>query len=184
MSDKGWDAQVWLAGTERVVRRDGERVRAVVVRRRFAASIERVWTAWTEGWRTKIAKGEARPGQTVVLDLGQPQQTTCRVLACEEPTRLAVTWTYGEVAAAARPDEVEVRLTRDGDGTWLELEHRSESGAPWASGIGAGWEAGLLMFDFLLRGDDLAKIPLPATHETLDATWTALVDGGVTGGRT
>jgi uncharacterized protein YndB with AHSA1/START domain len=173
MTTKKFNLQTWLASSQRDLRREGDRVRSVSIRRRFEASIDRVWAAWTEGWRTKIVSGEAKPGETVVLDLGQPQRTTCRILACDAPSRLAVTWTYGE-PTSAKPDEVEVRLTAEGDATMLELEHRSENGAPWAGGVGAGWEAGLIMFDFMYRGDD----PTPAfeTFPQLDAFWTALVE--------
>jgi uncharacterized protein YndB with AHSA1/START domain len=175
MSTRKFDLEAWLAGTEREVRGHGKEVRSVVVRRRFDASIERVWTAWTEGWKTKIVSGEARPGGTVVLELGQPKQTVCRILVCEPPKRLAATWTYGEVTGT-RPDEVEVRLTKDGEGTGLALEHRSENASPWAAGVGAGWEAGLMMFDFLFRGDDLSGIPMPETNAKLDAFWAELVE--------
>jgi len=175
MSTRTFDLQTWLATTGRDVDRDGERIRSVAVRRWFDASIERVWTAWTEGWKTKIVSGEPRPGETVVLDLGTPQRTTCRILACEPPTHLATTWTYGPPTDVA-PDEVDVRLAPDGDGTVLELRHRSENGAAWAAGVGAGWEAGLMMFDFLFRGEDPA--PTFETHPHLDAFWTELIARG------
>lgn len=58
-------------------------------------------------------------------------------------------------------------------GTLLTLEHRSESGAPWAGGIGAGWEAGIMMFALLLRGEDPS--PTFASHAALDELWTKLV---------
>jgi uncharacterized protein YndB with AHSA1/START domain len=115
----------------------------------------------------------------VVLDLGQPQRTTCRILACEPPRRLAVTWTYGQPTAGA-PDEVEVTLADDGKGTRLQLEHRSESGAPWAGGVGAGWEAGLMMFDHMFRGEDPSRIPAGDVFPKLDAFWTELVEKGAT----
>jgi hypothetical protein len=41
-------------------------------------------------------------------------------------------------------DEVEVRLTPDGDGTMLELEHRSPDQGPWPQISGTGWE-GMIM---------------------------------------
>jgi uncharacterized protein YndB with AHSA1/START domain len=41
-------------------------------------------------------------------------------------------------------DEVEVRLTPDGDGTFLELEHRSPHHGPWQRISGTGWE-GMIM---------------------------------------
>lgn len=175
MSTKSFDLQAWLAGTGREVARDGERARAVVVRRRFDAPVERVWDAWVTGWTSKIASGEARPGETVVLALGQPKPTLCRILACEPPERLVVTWIYGEQPADIAPDEVEVRLARDGEGTMLTLEHRSEYGAPWAAGVGAGWEAGLMMFDFELRGEDPASIPTDVVWPRLDAFWVEFV---------
>jgi uncharacterized protein YndB with AHSA1/START domain len=177
MSKNKFDLQAWLADTGREIRRDGERIRSVVVRRRFDASIERVWTAWVEGWKTKIVSGEAQPGGTVVLDLGQPKRTTSQILVCQPPERLAATWTYGE-PTETRPDEVEVRLERHGEGTLLELQHRSESGAPWAGGVGAGWEAGLMMFDVRFRGDDPATIPAKEAFPKLDALWTELVAAG------
>jgi Activator of Hsp90 ATPase homolog 1-like protein len=96
---------------------------------------------------------------------------------CEPPRRLAATWAYGQ-PGEARPDEVEVRLASHGEGTLLELEHRSETGAPWAGGVGAGWEAGLMMFDVLFRGDDPATIPVPEAFPKLDGLWTELVDAG------
>ena len=42
------------------------------------------------------------------------------------------------------------------------------------AGVGAGWDSGLIMFDFMFRGED----PTPAfeTFPQLDAFWTALVD--------
>jgi uncharacterized protein YndB with AHSA1/START domain len=173
MSTKKFDLQAWLASTGRDVRRDDKRVRAVAIRRHFDAPIERVWSAWVEGWTTKIVDGEPKLGATVVLDLGQPKRTTCKILACEPPTRLAATWTYGE-PGDVKPDEVEVTLTAERGGTRLALEHRSENGAPWAPGVGAGWEAGIMMFEAMFRGDD--PTPLFETFPALDAFWTQLVD--------
>lgn len=174
MTTKTFDVQAWLAGTDRELRRDGDRIRSVVVRRRFVAPIDKVWAAWVEGWKTKIVSGEARPGGTVVLDLGQPRRTTSRILVCEAPTRLGATWSYGE-PTAANPDEVEVRLAPHEDGTLLELEHRSESGSAWAGGVGAGWEAGLLMFDVMFAGGDPKAVPVDVAFPRLDALWTELV---------
>jgi uncharacterized protein YndB with AHSA1/START domain len=175
MTRNNFDFPTWLSTTKRDVRREAERVSAVVVRRPFDASIERVWKAWTEAWRDKIVSGVAKLGQTVVLDLDQPKRTTCRILVCEPPGRLAVTWTYGEPTELP-PDEVEVRLSQDLDErvTILELEHRSKSAAAWAPGVGAGWEVGLLMFDFMFRDEDLS--PAFGTHAELDAHWSRLVN--------
>jgi uncharacterized protein YndB with AHSA1/START domain len=173
MTTNKFDLQAWLTGTGRDIEREGSKVRSVTVRRRFDAPIDRVWSAWTEGWITKVVEGEPKLGHNVVLDLGQPQRTTCKILVCDPPSRLAATWTYG-APTEHRPDEVEVRLSRDGTGTVLELEHTSESGAPWAPGVGAGWEAGIIIFDYMLRGED----PSGAfeSFPVLDEYWTKLVN--------
>ena len=71
-----------------------------------------------------------------------------------------------------------MRLRADGDGTLLELEHRSDNGEPWAGGVGAGWEAGLLMFEVRFRGDDPSSIPAAEAFPALDRLWTELVDAG------
>jgi uncharacterized protein YndB with AHSA1/START domain len=176
MTTKKFDLQAWLGSSQRDIRRDGKRIRSVAIRREYDAPIDRVWSAWTEGWRTKIVSGDAAVGETVVLDLGQPHRTTCKILVCDAPSRLAVTWTYGESTedpTRSGPDEVEVRLTAKGTATVLELEHRSDNEAPWAGGVGAGWEAGLIMFDFMYRGED--PTPAFATFPELDTYWTALV---------
>ena len=172
MTTKKFDLQAWLAHTGRDIRRDGERVRSVAVRRHFDAPIERVWDAWVAGWKEKIAIGDARPGETVELDLGGPTRVTCKILACEPPTHLAVTWVYGE-PTAIKPDEVSVRMSAVGERTLLVLEHNSEAGGAWAPGIGAGWEAGLLMFELMLFGGDLSV--WPETHAPLDKLWVDLV---------
>src|SRR5205823_1554040 len=122
---------------------------------------------------SKIAEGTPAVRATVVLDLGQPKRTTCTILACEPPTRLAATWTYGEPTGVA-PDEVDVRLTEERGGTVLALQHRSENGSPWAAGVGAGWEAGLMFFDAKLRGDDPSATF--DSHAALDKFWVELVD--------
>jgi uncharacterized protein YndB with AHSA1/START domain len=175
MSSKDFDLAAWLGTTERVFQWHDQRIRAVVVRRRFDAPPERVWRAWVEGWTARIAEGEAKPGNTVVLDLGQPQRTSCDILACEAPKRLLATWTYG-APGAGRPDEVEVTIAAHGGGSLLELEHRSENGGSWAPGIGAGWEAGLMMFTVQLAGDDPAIVPAREAFPKLDALWIELAE--------
>jgi len=168
-----FDLNAWLAGTQRELK-GAPRVNAVVVSRRYEAPIERVWKAWTEGWRSKIVQGEAKPGETVVLDLGVPKHITSKILACDAPNLLTATWQYGDTAANP-PDEVSSRLKRDGDGTILELEHRSETGpAGWAAGVGAGWESGLMTFDYDLRGEPQSNIPMDTAFPALDAFWTDL----------
>lgn len=176
MSAKPFDLQTWLATTEREVRWAGKRIRAVVVRRHFEAPVEKVWAAWIAGWKSRVAEGEASPGKSVLLELGQPQRTAATILVCEPPTRLVTTWTYGQPdPAPSRPDEVEVRIANYDHGSLLELEHRSENGSTWAPGIGAGWEAGLMMFDVMLVGGDPASIPAQTAYPKLDEFWIEFV---------
>jgi uncharacterized protein YndB with AHSA1/START domain len=174
MSSKPFDLQAWLATTERELLWHDKRIRAVIVRRHFAQPPPRVWQAWVEGWSTRIAEGEPKPGRTVLLDLGQPQRTTAKILACEEPRRLHTTWTYGP-ATTDVPDEVEVTIAPYKSGSLLALEHRSENGAGWEPGIGAGWESGLMMFDVQLDGRDPSVIPAETAFPQLDALWFAYV---------
>lgn len=175
MSSNKFDLAAWLSTTEREFQWHDKRIRAVVVRRRFGAPPERVWQAWVEGWTTRIAEGEPKPGHTVTLDLGQPQRTTSKILACEPPRRLLATWSYG-APGPSRPDEVEVTIAAHGGGSLLELEHRSENGGTWAPGIGAGWEAGLMMFTVRLAGDDPSIVPAAEAFPKLDALWIELAE--------
>ena len=51
----------------------------------------------------------------------------------------------------------------------------------WAGGVGAGWEAGLLMFDVRFAGGDPSAIPVDIAFPRLDALWTELVASGAQG---
>jgi uncharacterized protein YndB with AHSA1/START domain len=173
MTEDTFDLAAWLGTTERELQWHDKRIRAVVVRRHFDVPPERVWQAWVEGWTQRVVEGEPKPGHTVVLDLGQPQRTTSKILACEAPRRLLATWTYGPTAPA-RPDEVEVTVAAHGGGSLLELEHRSENGGSWAPGVGAGWEAGLMIFAVRLADHDPATVPVQEAFPKLDALWVEL----------
>jgi hypothetical protein len=105
-----------------------------------------------------------------------------RIIAKAEQLRRAIDDYRAAIAliarSAAAAGEVEVRLVRHGVGTLLELQHRPDSGAPWAGGVGAGREARLLMFDVRFRGDDPSTIPATEAFPKLDALWTELVAAG------
>jgi uncharacterized protein YndB with AHSA1/START domain len=63
---------------------------------------------------------------------------------CDRPTSFAVTWEYGGMVSW-----LEVTLTRDGEGTRLELVHEAEVDPDvWAQfgpgAVGLGWDLGLL----------------------------------------
>jgi uncharacterized protein YndB with AHSA1/START domain len=119
--------------------------RTALLRRRYDATIEDVWSAWTDPnrlnrWFLPVS-GDLRPGGTFHLQ----GNASGEILRCEPPRLLAVTWAYGD-----RPvDEVELRLTSgDAGDTILELEHATVSTeVEWEGqlldvipGVGSGWE--------------------------------------------
>ena len=97
----------------------GEEVRTVLIRRRYDAPIEDVWEACTEPERLSRwflpVSGDLRVGGRFSLQGNAGGE----ILRCEPPRLLTVTWAYGDLP----PDRVELRLSSDGDGTVLELEH-------------------------------------------------------------
>lgn len=128
--------------------------RTVVLRRTYDAAVEEVWDAITDPeriprWFLPVS-GDLRPGGTYQLQ----GNAGGRILACEPPTRLRLTWVFGE----ADPDssEVEVQLAAAGDGTELVLRHTAvvdeamwERFGPGATGV--GWDLGLLGLGMYLR---------------------------------
>ncbi|MDC0721541.1 SRPBCC family protein [Nannocystis bainbridge] len=158
----------WAAGNEREIHDHGG-TWSSLLRRRLDAPIDRVWAAWTDpdalrNWFGRPS-GSFEVGGTVVLELSQPHPTTVKILACEPPTRLRTTWRYGDFADS----EVELRLTRDGAGTSLELQHFACPDADDARGGGGGWEAALLQLESFLGG-----LPPPAefVFPAMDHAWS------------
>jgi uncharacterized protein YndB with AHSA1/START domain len=132
--------------------------RAVRLRRTYDAAIEDVWDAVTDPdrisrWFLPIS-GDVRLGGSYQLE-GNAGGT---VLACEPPRRFRVTWVYGETASDRDISEVEVRLSRAGEGrTTLELEHsaivpdeRWDEYGPGA--VGVGWDGAVLGLSLHLKG--------------------------------
>ena len=169
--------------------------RTAIIRRWYDAEVEEVWDACTRPeriarWFLPVA-GELRLGGTFHLR----GNASGRVLRCEPPRLLRVSWAYGE-----RPtDEVELRLsTGAGDGTLLELEHASVSRLvevdgrmvdPFLNdlktglwGAGIGWELPLAYrLTRELRGElagTPAEEPTPeerAIADRLGRAWVAVV---------
>src|SRR5579884_3498736 len=121
--------------------------RSLLLRRTYAYPVEDLWNACTDPqrlgrWLAPV-EGELRPGGTFRV-VGQ----ACgRVLRCDGPHLLKVTWEYGE----GTPTEVELRLSPDGHGgTVFELRHSSAAeaidelvrteGPLGAVENGAGWD--------------------------------------------
>ena len=136
--------------------------RTAVIRRVYPASPETLWQAITD--RTHLRRwfieprGDLRFGGTFALE----GHAHGRILRCDPPRMLRVTWVYGPRHA----DELEVRLTKaDGGGTVVELEHASiadtapDSVTDALLGVGVGWE---LAMDHLGRHLD-GDLPLPTS---------------------
>jgi uncharacterized protein YndB with AHSA1/START domain len=163
--------------------------RTAVMRRRYDAAIEDVWAAVTEPERIArwfvAVKGDLRVGGTFHID----GNASGEIVRCQPPRHLALTWAYGD-----RPvDEVDVRLTPDGAGPLLELQHATALTAVdmdgqlvsvlW--GLGLGWEPAL---DFALPAYLRGELPdAPASDyeltpedtarvEAIGRAWAALVE--------
>jgi uncharacterized protein YndB with AHSA1/START domain len=134
--------------------------RTAVLRTVYHASPETLWQAITD--RTHLRqwfiepRGDLRFGGTFALE----GHAHGRILRCDPPRMLRVTWVYGPRHA----DELEVRLTKaEGGGTVVELEHASiadtapDGVTDALLGVGVGWE---LAMDHLGRHLD-GNLPLP-----------------------
>jgi uncharacterized protein YndB with AHSA1/START domain len=149
-----------LAAVQRETRRvplpDGE-ARTVRLRRAYHAKIDDVWDALTRAERLSRwflpVSGDLRVGGHYQFEGNAGGE----VLACEPPTRLKVSWIFGE-PAEGDVSEVEVRLTEDGDRTMLDLEHvatvdpeRWATYGPGATGV--GWDLALLGLGLSFQGE-------------------------------
>lgn len=141
--------------------------RSVLLRRSYEAPIADVWNACTD--RDRLSRwfgqvdGDFRLGGTFQVK----DNAGGEIVACEEPRRLKVTWVLGPGMVT----EVELRLTPDGDGTTLELEHSTPAdvldelvrnyGPGGTIGVGVGWDLTLIGLDLFLSGTSFD----PATWE-------------------
>jgi uncharacterized protein YndB with AHSA1/START domain len=182
MSDQN-DVQVapelaqWLAATCRAVY-PAETPRRVLLRRRFASPIEELWSACSEPerlarWFGKVS-GELQVGGDLTIDLGMEHGVASRILHCEPPHRIVITWAYGGEPPQDPADEAELRLTADGTATLLELEHRSMNESDWLAGVGAGWEATLIQLGVYL-GHEPEDLKSEAHWPAIDEEWTGFV---------
>ena len=167
------DIAAWITSTDRQVQRLDEGSSAVL-RRRFDFGVQRIWTAFTDReqldkWFGQVS-GEFRESETVMIDVGAPHQITSRILRCEPPQHLVVTWWYGGFSPD-HVDEVELHLSADGDKTLLMLEHRSRARDDWWFGAGSGWEFALVKLAVLLQGGDPAALPVEELDEKVGALW-------------
>ena len=123
--------------------------KTVTLRRTYNASVEDVWDALTSPerigrWFLPIS-GDFRLGGTYQFE----GNAGGKILECEKPNRLLVTWVYGS-EDPSEVSEVEIRLTADGaDATVFEMAHTAvvpdemwDMFGPGA--VGVGWDMGLL----------------------------------------
>jgi uncharacterized protein YndB with AHSA1/START domain len=134
------------------VHRDGDRL-SVRIERRYAATVEEVWRAFTDPasikrWLFADAVLEPEPGGRFALRWSADEQATGEVRAWKPPHLLELTWVEAGGASV-----VHVEISADGDGALLVLEHRDVS-AESAGGLGAGWHAHLAALADLLAGGD------------------------------
>ncbi|MEU5879767.1 SRPBCC family protein [Spirillospora sp. NPDC047279] len=127
--------------------------RSLLLRRRYAAPIEEVWSAITEPhrlerWFLEVG-GDLRPGGWYRLK----DNARGEILRWEPPRLLTVTWEFGFHPAS----RVEIRLS---GATTLELRHVVRGDADDLAGAGVGWDLVLLALDVYLRGAD------PVDHES------------------
>ena len=131
--------------------------RSVRLQREYAAPIDDVWDALTNPdrigrWFLPIS-GDYRLGGRYQFE----GNAGGRIVDCDQPNRLKVTWEYGP-AAEVDASIVEVRLSAVGDGiTRFVLEHIAvvpdEMWAEYGPGaVGVGWEGGLLGLSLHLQG--------------------------------
>lgn len=162
-----------------------------VIRRHYDVPVDDIWGACTHPGRLSRwfgpVLGDFRLGGTVILGDGENERTTCQIVHCDAPHRLAVTWMY-----PGRPvDEVELRLSPGTDnGTVLEVEHASvaevfisndiERGR-W--GVGASWEWLLDQLGTFLRGETPDTTDETAAEEAATLrglAWSTLVEAAFT----
>lgn len=141
------------------------------MRRRFEASQDRLWAACTDlnqlrRWFAKVT-GDMREGATMTFDVGAPNKITSCILRCRPPQNLALTWSY----PGRNVDEVEFCSKAHGDGTIVEIVHRSYDKTDWWLGAGAGWEYALIKLSALLKGDDPSEISAEEIDARLAPLW-------------
>jgi uncharacterized protein YndB with AHSA1/START domain len=176
------DLAAWLKSVHREVR-NGETA-SIVLRRRYPTTLPDLWDAITtpervNRWFARI-EGTPAQGETVqVLDNGVPISWTVEIRTCEAPHRLVLGWRFNGKNEMFEHDdsrdEVEVRLTPDGDGTVLQLEHRSPEQGPWQRMSGTGWEAHIMGLAGYLEDFDI--MPIFETGEAwprLQEVWNPL----------
>jgi uncharacterized protein YndB with AHSA1/START domain len=155
------------------VRRDGDGF-AVQIARRYDATREEVWAAFTEPpsiarWLFADAVLEPRVGGRAEFRWSENEAAVGYVLAWEPPALLELTWGEHD-----RQSVVRVEISPDGRGTLLVLEHR-HVGADGATGLAAGWHAHLVALRDVLDGRDAIEDRWRPLFESLRPQYAELV---------
>jgi uncharacterized protein YndB with AHSA1/START domain len=147
---------------------DGVDARTVTLRRHYDAPIADVWDAITDPARIRRwflpVSGDLRLGGSYQTEGNAGGE----IVACEPPSRLAVTWFAGP-RADGDVSLVEVTLSQERDGTLLVLDHVAnvppERWGEFGPGaVGVGWDLVVLGLWMHLAGDD------PRDHEALESS--------------
>jgi uncharacterized protein YndB with AHSA1/START domain len=155
-----------LVGLVRREVRDGPAMKVVVASRAYDTDIDDLWDAITNAerlprWFAPVT-GEFKLGGRYQIQ-GNAGGTVTR---CEAPKHLSLTWEFGGGVSW-----LEVDLSKNGDGTLLELRHTAYPEAHWdqfgAGAVGIGWDLTLFGLGQHIRNPELAK-PVEA-----DPAWTA-----------
>ena len=142
-----FDVKQHLGAVERSVSspaREGRAARTVTLSRSYPTDIQELWDAITRPdriprWFLPIS-GDFEPGGRYQFEGNAGGE----IEACEPPSRLELTWEFGEFVSW-----VEVRVSEDGaDRARLTLTHIQHASDHWsqygAGATGVGWEMGLL----------------------------------------
>jgi uncharacterized protein YndB with AHSA1/START domain len=135
--------------------------RSVVLRRGFPAPADDVWAALTDparigGWFLPLT-GDLRVGGLYQIE----GNAGGRILRCERPTELVVTWIFGADIATTTGSELHATLSPEPDGgTELLLRHVAVvDPALWAEygpgATGVGWDLAFLGLGLHLAGTSL-----------------------------
>ena len=149
------DAVERKVGSGRIAAGEGKMVR---LRRTYSAPIDDVWDALTNPsrigrWFLPVS-GDFRLGGSYQFE----GNAGGKIVACERPNRLLVTWVYGDTSDPASVSDLEVRLTAASeDSTFFELLHTAvvpdemwDQFGPGA--VGVGWDMGVLGLSLHLAG--------------------------------